>query len=115
MGQWSGKMRNVVLVTVLATLATSIGCRGRQHAHVLSHSDKDMVGSHEAGAETWKPLIDEAVVKLMERSANSVKTVSYQRPDGLPVRNRFALLVLRIEAARRLAISTSRSMNISIH
>jgi len=45
-----------------------------------------MVGSHEAGAETWKPLIGEAVAKLLARSAHDVQTVSYMSPEGLPVR-----------------------------
>ena len=45
-----------------------------------------MVGSHEAGAETWKPLIEESVAKLLARSFDRVETVSYTRSDGVPVR-----------------------------
>jgi hypothetical protein len=72
-----------ILVVSLSLLA---GCRGRQHAVVLNDSDKDMVGSHEAGAETWKPLIDESVAKLLGRACTDVQTVSYTTPGGLPVR-----------------------------
>jgi hypothetical protein len=39
-----------------------------RHARVLSEADKDMVGSHTAGAETWKPLIDESVCRLLAKS-----------------------------------------------
>lgn len=74
--------------TVFAVLCVAgiSGCRNRQHAHVLAKNDADMVGSHEAGAETWKPLIDEAVGKMLGRACTDVRTVSYTEPDGLPVR-----------------------------
>ena len=45
-----------------------------------------MVGSHEAGAETWKPLIDESVAKLLGRACTDVQTVSYTAENGTPVR-----------------------------
>jgi hypothetical protein len=45
-----------------------------------------MVGSHEAGAETWEPLIDESVARLLDRSLSEVETVSYTSPEGMPVR-----------------------------
>lgn len=64
----------VLLLTVTFTVS---GCRGRQHAHVLNGSDEDMVGSHTAGAETWKPLIDEAVCKLFARSAGTIHQASH--------------------------------------
>lgn len=62
------------------------GCRGRQYAHVLNNDDKDMVGSHEAGAETWKPLIDESVARMLGRACTDVQTVSYTDEVGSPVR-----------------------------
>ena len=46
-----------------------------------------MVGSHEAGAETWKPLIDSSVARLLGRACSDVQTVSYTSESGLPVRN----------------------------
>lgn len=52
----------------LGVLATgSAGCRGRQVAHVLDDDRSDMVGSHEAGAETYNRLVDEAVARLLAR------------------------------------------------
>ena len=46
-----------------------------------------MVGSHEAGAETWKPLIDESVARMLGRACTDVRTVSFTESDGQPVRN----------------------------
>ena len=64
------------------------GCRNRQHAHVLKNDEKDMVGSHMAGAETWKPLIDESVARLMAKSCATVHQASHTTIDdnGVPVR-----------------------------
>lgn len=53
---------------------------------MLSDTDRNMVGSHEAGTERWKPLIGEAVARLLGRSLSSVETVSYTGPEGVPVR-----------------------------
>ncbi len=81
--------RKRVIVTAFLSLLLSVGatgCRGRQHAVVLNNDDEDMVGSHEAGAETWKPLIDESVAKLLGRACTDVHTVSYTTPSGTPVR-----------------------------
>lgn len=55
-------------LSVLLTSGFAIGCRGVQHAHVLDDDDRDMVGSHQAGSETFKPLIDESVAKLLGRA-----------------------------------------------
>lgn len=52
---------------VVGSAAVGAGCRGHQYGHVLQNDQKDMVGSHAAGAETFKPLIDEAVGKLLAR------------------------------------------------
>jgi len=56
---------------------TIVGCRGKQHAHVLDQSSEDMVGSHTAGAETWKPLINQTVCQLLGRSAGTIHTASH--------------------------------------
>jgi len=60
------------------------GCKGRQVAHVLKEDDNDMVGSHTAGAETWKPLIEESVGKLLGRQMQVIQPVSHQTGAGLP-------------------------------
>ena len=52
------------------------GCRGKQVAHVLKEDDQDMVGSHAAGAETWKPLVDTAVSQLLARQVSEIHTAA---------------------------------------
>jgi hypothetical protein len=44
-------------------------CKGNQYAEVKQPGDPGMVGSHQAGAETWQPLMHEAVDKLLSRHA----------------------------------------------
>lgn len=52
----------------VATATTALlGCRGQQVGEVMKDNKKDLVGSHAAGAETYKPLIDEALGKLLAR------------------------------------------------
>ncbi|MCA9223643.1 MAG: twin-arginine translocation signal domain-containing protein [Planctomycetales bacterium] len=60
------------------SLAVLSGCRGHQYAHVLKDNQQDMVGSHTAGAETFNPLIDEAVARLLARQQSSFHQAGYQ-------------------------------------
>ncbi len=46
------------------------GCRSHQYGHVLKKNDEDLVGSHQAGAETYQVLIDESVSKLLGRACD---------------------------------------------
>ena len=50
----------------IACSAGLLGCRSHQYAHVLE-DEEDMVGSDVAGAETFNPLIDQAVGELLGR------------------------------------------------
>jgi hypothetical protein len=58
------------------------GCRGTQHAKVMSDCKEDMVGSHCAGAETFKPLVDQSVGKLLARQPLGVQPASAGAPAG---------------------------------
>jgi hypothetical protein len=84
--EWSLPEMNVIRLTVglflVGLTISSSGCRGRQHAHVLTGDEKDMVGSHTAGAETWKPLIEESVCKLLARSCSTVQLASHSSMDS---------------------------------
>lgn len=62
------------------------GCRGqRQFARIVNPGDRMMVGSHQAGSETFGPLVDEAVAKLLARHAETpVQQVSYDE-SGRPL------------------------------
>jgi hypothetical protein len=67
----------------LASFAGAIGCRDKQFARVKKPGEDDMVGSHAAGSETFKPLIDESVAKLLARHCEPMaQTVSY---EGEPI------------------------------
>ncbi len=60
------------------------GCRGKQYAKVVKPGDPQMVGSHTAGSETFKPLVEEAVGSLLARHAAGppqVTTVSTGGPE----------------------------------
>lgn len=73
--------RRVFLTRISYGLLTSsvgmvIGCRSRQTAHVLDPAEKDMVGSHTAGAETWEPLIEQSVGQILGRQASEIVQTS---------------------------------------
>lgn len=65
-------------------MLTLAGCRGHQYAQVLRPDQKDMVGSHEAGAETFNPLIDTAVAQLLGRQAGGFQSASYTPGQPTP-------------------------------
>ncbi|MCC6124009.1 MAG: penicillin-binding protein activator LpoB [Pirellulales bacterium] len=53
------------------------GCRTQQSAHIVKPGEKEMVGSHEAGAETFGPLVDTAVNNLLARHSQSVQPAGF--------------------------------------
>ncbi len=72
--------------SVVALGGLAAGCRGKQFARVSQPGDSDMVGSHQAGAETFKPLTEEAVAKLLGRHTSHVQPVSHVAgPEQLPM------------------------------
>lgn len=52
-------------------LAGAVGCRSNPSAEVINDNRKDMVGTTAAGAETYKPLIDESLGKLLARHSTA--------------------------------------------
>jgi hypothetical protein len=67
--------------------ASMAGCRGTQFGRVIKPGDTEMVGSHKAGGETYKPLVDEAVAKLLARHGPSPHTMaSHTSPPIYPKR-----------------------------
>jgi hypothetical protein len=63
---------------VLAAFSLSgglLGCRSNQFATVRSPDKPDMVGSHAAGAETYKPLVEQAVGELLARHSQPAGVV----------------------------------------
>lgn len=69
-----------------APFSMAIGCRSHQFAHVIKDDQSDMVGSHAAGAETFNPLINESVAKLLARQETQLHPVSHTNGPPLPKR-----------------------------
>jgi len=75
-----GRRDAIVLAGCLAGgwMIAASGCASHQYGHLLSHQDKDLVGSHSAGAATWNPLVDEAVAKLLGRCPPPIQPVGFE-------------------------------------
>ena len=72
------------LVLSLLVVAFAAGCRGQQYARVIQPGEQEMVGSHAAGQETFRPLIDEAVLKLVARHEVPMHVQVSAGPELLP-------------------------------
>ncbi|MEN6495766.1 MAG: penicillin-binding protein activator LpoB [Thermoguttaceae bacterium] len=66
-------------------LLTASGCRSRQTAQVLKPGEQDMVGSHSAGGETYKPLVGEAVAKLLGRHSRPMQASFNGEPGPMRI------------------------------
>ncbi len=60
------------------------GCANHRYAHLLKSSDGDMLGSHDAGAAVWNPLVDEAVAKILSRVPPDVQQVNFDPSVPVP-------------------------------
>ncbi|MCO8122161.1 penicillin-binding protein activator LpoB [Stieleria sp. TO1_6] len=74
---------------VAAILTSLVGCAGRQYSHLLAGDDKDMVGSHAAGAATWNPLVEESVAKLLSRCPPNIQPVAFESQGEMPLNEAF--------------------------
>lgn len=61
-----------------------VGCKGNQYAKVIKPGEKEMVGSHQAGQETFRPLVDESVGKLIGRHEAQGHTFVSTQGESLP-------------------------------
>ncbi|KAA1259309.1 hypothetical protein LF1_18390 [Rubripirellula obstinata] len=74
----SKPITTLLIAFSLASLFSASGCASRQYGHMLASDDKDIVGSHNAGAATWNPLVDESVAKILSRCPPSIQPVSFE-------------------------------------
>ncbi len=83
----SFRTRVFCTLPAVAILCGLAGCRATQFARVIQPGEDTMMGSHQAGQETFCPLVNEAVSKLLGRHATEgVQQVSLQLPgDGSAV------------------------------
>jgi hypothetical protein len=75
------KVSRFARVTAAALISVSAAGCAHQYGHILAKDDKDLVGSHSAGAATWNPLVDEAVAKLLGRCPPAVQAVTFEGID----------------------------------
>lgn len=75
-----------------------VGCRAQQVGEVMKDGKKDTVGSHAAGAETYKPLIDEALGKLLARQGAGLQPASAPGP----VRKRICFVGLENKSSEEI-------------
>jgi hypothetical protein len=59
-------------------LIVGTGCAGHRYAHIMKDDAIDMVGSHDAGAAVWNPLVDESVAKILSRVPPAVQQVGFE-------------------------------------
>lgn len=71
--------RQFVSLGLISSAGLLTGCRGTQVATVKTAGAPDMVGSHAAGAETFKPLVEQTVGELLARH-----TPPPMQPGALP-------------------------------
>ncbi len=74
-----------LLLLTLPLLVT--GCRGFQYGHLVSPGKQDLVGSHTAGSEVYKPLVEESVAKLLGACEVTPASASFG-PEGFDMPRR---------------------------
>lgn len=95
-------LRRAAIYFIGGPAIAAIGCRGGQSAQVLNDCQRDMVGSHCAGAETFKPLVNEAVTKLLERQMAVIQPVSAPVPPGPPGPKRICFVGVENKSAEEI-------------
>jgi hypothetical protein len=76
--------RTLIQALLVGGFASASGCKGYQYGHVIKSDAPNLVGSHEAGAEVFDPLVDEAVAKLLARH-QEITPDHPCGPDGTPL------------------------------
>ncbi|MDB4624980.1 penicillin-binding protein activator LpoB [Rubripirellula sp.] len=74
------QLRRLSMFFVLACCSIA-GCAS-QYGHILNSQDKNLVGSHAAGAATWNPLVDASVAQLLGRCPPAVQPVTFQNASS---------------------------------
>jgi hypothetical protein len=88
----------LALLAAAGGVFTQLGCRGHDVGEVKKDTDKDLVGNRAAGAETFKPLIDESLCKLLNRQSQTIQQVA----DGQPPVKRICFVGLENKSSEDL-------------
>jgi len=78
-------LRSVVLFGGGLVLGSS-GCRHTQKGRVMSSTESSKVGSHQAGAEVFRPIVCQTTDKLLAKAYMQPMSASELSSDGSPVR-----------------------------
>jgi hypothetical protein len=73
----TGHFLGVSFVAAIGLSVFMAGCRSQQTAQVVKPGEKEMVGSHEAGGETFGPLVDTAVTNLLARHSQQIQPTGF--------------------------------------
>lgn len=92
---------SVGLLAAVLALISFAGCRGFQYGHLVRPEKQDMVGSHTAGSEVYKPLVEESVAKLL--GACEVATPSAIDPTGMALPKNVCFVGVENHSAEELA------------
>jgi hypothetical protein len=78
-GQEKRQMLRLCLIALVAgeIVALFSGCANHRYAHIMKNDAIDMVGSHDAGAAVWNPLVDESVAKLLTRCPPTIQQTGF--------------------------------------
>ena len=77
------------LLPFVAMALVVAGCRGTQFARIVQPGEPLLMGSHQAGRETFGPLVNESVAKLLARHCEDpVRQASYEGIETLPAARR---------------------------
>lgn len=87
---------------LLGLALASVGCRGFQYGHLVRPEKQDMVGSHAAGSAVYRPLVDEAVAKLLG-DCEVAPAAAVLDPNGMPLAKRVCFVGLENHSAEELA------------
>lgn len=85
----------------LTVAVSTSGCRSYQFGHVVRQDAPDMVGSHAAGGEVYKPLVEESVAKLLGRCQEGAVARPIG-PHGLPMASRVCFVGVENKSAEEL-------------
>ena len=85
----------------LGVFPFATGCRGYQYGHVIKKDAPNLVGSHDAGAEVFDPLVDEAVAKLLGRHSE-VTPGCPVGPDGMPYKKNICFIGIENKSAEEI-------------
>jgi len=91
----------LMILSGLGVVPFAVGCRGYQYGHVIKKDAPNLVGSHDAGAEVFDPLVDEAVAKLLGRQA-TVTPECPIGPDGIPIKKNICFIGIENKSAEEI-------------